>query len=163
MSRLWSVCAQIKNLQKAFEIAEKHLGVTALLEPSDVAVDKPDERSIMTYVAALYHAFASMQTADVAGRRVANLVGEVADVSRMQNEYEALATTLMDWIDKSIIRLDTRDFPPTVAGIRQLQGKFKTYRTDEKAVRERERADIEAKYFDIQVRAPQCPDPVRVP
>jgi hypothetical protein len=142
---------QVKNLQLAFEVAEKHLGVASLLDPSDVAVDKPDERSIMTYVAALYHAFASMQSADVAGRRVANLVGEVADVSRMENEYEAMVTTLMDWIDKSIIRLDNRDFPPTVPAVRALQGKFKTYRTEEKPGRERERADIEAKYFDIQV------------
>ena len=82
---------------------------------------------------------------------MANLVGEIADVSRMEAEYEALVTTLLDWIDKSIIRLDNRDFPESVAGVRKLQTEFKAYRETEKPPRERERGEIEAKYFDIQV------------
>jgi len=143
---------QIKNLQNAFDVAEKKLGIPSLLDAADVAVDKPDERSIMTYVAALYHYFASQQSADVAGRRVANLVGEMADVSRMQVEYEAMATKLLDWIEKSIIVLDNRNFPPTVKGVRDLQKDFKTFRTEEKPPRERERADVEAKYFDVQTK-----------
>ncbi|XP_022102247.1 plectin-like [Acanthaster planci] len=46
-----------KNLRHAFTVAEKHLGVTSLLEPEDVDVPKPDERSIMTYVSSLYDVF----------------------------------------------------------------------------------------------------------
>lgn len=40
-----------ENLEEAFAIAEVQLGIPRLLEPEDVDVDKPDEKSIMTYVA----------------------------------------------------------------------------------------------------------------
>ncbi|XP_028460432.1 nesprin-1-like [Perca flavescens] len=50
MERVWGRPNQ-ENLQEAFLLAETELGVPQLLDPEDVDVDKPDEKSIMTYVA----------------------------------------------------------------------------------------------------------------
>lgn len=45
------------RLETAFDVAENELGITRLLDPEDVDVPKPDERSIMTYVAQFLHKY----------------------------------------------------------------------------------------------------------
>lgn len=45
------------RLDTAFEVAETKLGIARLLDAEDVDVDKPDEKSIMTYVAQFLHKY----------------------------------------------------------------------------------------------------------
>ncbi|VDI28102.1 Hypothetical predicted protein [Mytilus galloprovincialis] len=47
----------LKNLNIAFNVAEQHLDIPKLLDPKDIIEpDKPDEKSIMTYISSFYHA-----------------------------------------------------------------------------------------------------------
>ncbi|XP_017539502.1 nesprin-2 isoform X2 [Pygocentrus nattereri] len=43
--------SNLQNLEEAFIIAQQELGISRLLEPEDIDISNPDEKSIMTYVA----------------------------------------------------------------------------------------------------------------
>ncbi len=47
----------VTRLETAFYVAEVELGVTRLLDPEDVDVPNPDEKSVMTYVAQFLHKY----------------------------------------------------------------------------------------------------------
>ncbi|KAL3315789.1 hypothetical protein Ciccas_005568, partial [Cichlidogyrus casuarinus] len=46
-----------ESLKTLFEIAERELHIPQLVEPQDLDIEKPDERSIMTYLAQFYKKF----------------------------------------------------------------------------------------------------------
>jgi spectrin beta len=58
------------NLNNAFDIAHKHLGISKLLDAEDIDVDKPDEKSVLTYVSTYFHTFAKMKDEAVSGKRI---------------------------------------------------------------------------------------------
>lgn len=45
------------RLHTSFNVAESELGIPKLLDPDDVDIPKPDERSVMTYVAQFLHKY----------------------------------------------------------------------------------------------------------
>lgn len=63
----------IKNLNNAFDVAEKELGISKLLDAEDVAVPYPDERSIMTYVSLYYHYFSRLRQGQTIQKRLAKV------------------------------------------------------------------------------------------
>ncbi|KAF9806792.1 hypothetical protein SFRURICE_009479 [Spodoptera frugiperda] len=127
----WSevpVTDHVETLNHAFDVAHKHLGIPRLLDAEDVDTSRPDEKSVMTYVASYYHTFARMKNEQKSGRRIANL---------------------LEWILLKIQELNGREFPNSLDGIQRLLLSFKQYRTVEKPPKYKERSEIEALYFDI--------------
>ncbi|XP_060923329.1 dystrophin-like [Limanda limanda] len=47
----------IDRLEHAFSKAEQHLGIDRLLDPEDVAVPRPDKKSVLMYVTSLFQVF----------------------------------------------------------------------------------------------------------
>lgn len=77
------------NMQLAFDIAEKEIGIPKLLDVEDVCdVAKPDELSLMTYIAYWFHAFSQMEKVENAGRRVEKFVNSMQGAWGMQSAYE---------------------------------------------------------------------------
>lgn len=92
-----------QRLETAFDVAEAKLGIARLLDPEDVDVDKPDEKSIMTYVAQFLHKYPEPKK----DRTASN------GVSSVQQEYEELT----QWLRKKTTIYDTmlatNSFPNT--------------------------------------------------
>lgn len=63
----------IDNLNHAFDVANDHLGIPSLLDAEDIDTQRPDEKSILTYVASYYHTFARMKNEQKSGKRIANV------------------------------------------------------------------------------------------
>ena len=122
----------IETLNNAFDVGQRDLGVSKLLDAEDVDTAKPDEKSVLTYVSSYYHTFAKMNSEMKGGRRIANIIAQLIDVDRSQLNYELFTTNLLNWIQMKIIELDDRNFPNSLDGIQREFLKFKEYRTVEK-------------------------------
>ncbi|XP_037875801.1 spectrin beta chain isoform X2 [Bombyx mori] len=143
------VADHVETLNHAFDVAHKHLGIPKLLDAEDVDTTRPDEKSVMTYVASYYHTFARMKNEQKSGRRIANIIGQMMDCDERKGEYSRLVTALLEWIRLKIEELNDRELPNSLDGIQRLLLGFKQYRTVEKPPKYKERSEIEALYFHI--------------
>ncbi|KAJ6667041.1 hypothetical protein lerEdw1_019044 [Lerista edwardsae] len=138
------------NLQNAFNLAEQHLGLTKLLDPEDISVDHPDEKSIITYVVTYYHYFSKMKALAVEGKRIGKVLDNAIETEKMIEKYESLASDLLEWIEQTIIILNNRKFANSLIGVQQQLQAFNTYRTVEKPPKFTEKGNLEVLLFTIQ-------------
>uniref|UniRef100_A0A7N6A354 Spectrin beta chain n=1 Tax=Anabas testudineus TaxID=64144 RepID=A0A7N6A354_ANATE len=138
------------NLQQAFNVAEQHLGLTKLLDPEDVNTENPDERSIITYVVSYYHYFSKMKALIVEGKRVGKVLDNCIEAEEIINRYEALASDLLEWIEKTIAVISNQKFANSLTGVQQQLQAFTTYCTIEKPIKFQEKGNLEVLLFTIQ-------------
>uniref|UniRef100_A0A7N8X600 Spectrin beta chain n=1 Tax=Mastacembelus armatus TaxID=205130 RepID=A0A7N8X600_9TELE len=138
------------NLQQAFNVAEQHLGLTKLLDPEDVNTENPDEKSIITYVVSYYHYFSKMKALIVEGKRVGKVLDNCIEAEEIINRYEALASDLLDWIEKTIAVISNQKFANSLTGVQQQLQAFTTYCTIEKPIKFQEKGNLEVLLFTIQ-------------
>ena len=122
---------RIGNLRNAFDIAEKHLGIPKLLDAEDVDVSKPDEKSVITYVASYYHTFSKMKAGATGGKRIGNIVLKIKNIEDQQVSFESYSTNLVLWIKEKTSQMQKRVSSNTLEGIQVDFEKFKDYRAVE--------------------------------
>ncbi|XP_044756004.1 spectrin alpha chain isoform X2 [Coccinella septempunctata] len=153
----------IDNLNHAFDVANNELGIPRLLDAEDIDTSRPDEKSIMTYVASYYHTFARMKNEEKSGRRIAKIINQMVDSDKNKVRYEKMTTDLLEWIHDKITQLENRDFPNSLEGIQVLLLAFGRYRTQEKPPKYKERSEIEALYFNINTQLKELRQPSYTP
>ncbi|KAK1880259.1 Plectin, partial [Dissostichus eleginoides] len=117
-----------ENLEQAFSVAERDLGVTRLLDPEDVDVLHPDEKSIITYVSSLYDAMPRVP--DVQEGVKAN------ELELRWQEYYELVTMLLQWIRHHILVFEERKFPNSYEEIEVLWRQFLKFKETELPAKE---------------------------
>ncbi|MGH0174376.1 UNVERIFIED_CONTAM: hypothetical protein FKN15_008679 [Acipenser sinensis] len=140
------------NLRTAFRVAESALGISCLLDPEDVAVPHPDEKSIMTYVSLYYHYFSKMKQGQTVQKRISKIVGLLKEHEDLRQQYEKMVSDLLAWIKAKVLELDGRRFPNSLQGVKQLVSLFKDYRTREKPPKYQELGALEALFFNLRTR-----------
>ncbi|KAM9806515.1 plectin-like isoform 7-T7 [Syngnathus typhle] len=112
----------LQNLEQAFHVAEKDLGVTRLLDPEDVDVAHPDEKSIITYVSSLY---------DVMPRAAVQDTMRANELEVRWREYYELVTLLLQWIHHHVMVFEERRFPANYEEIELLWRQFIKFKESE--------------------------------
>ncbi|XP_051791563.1 plectin a isoform X3 [Erpetoichthys calabaricus] len=142
-----------QNLEQAFTVAERELGVTRLLDPEDVDVSHPDEKSIITYVSSLYDAMPRVP--DIQDGVKAN------ELELRWQEYYELVTLLLQWIRHHVIIFEERKFPASYEEIEILWRQFLKFKETELLAKEadKNRSKVIYKSFEGAVQAGQ----VKVP
>uniref|UniRef100_A0A3B3RNV7 Spectrin beta chain n=1 Tax=Paramormyrops kingsleyae TaxID=1676925 RepID=A0A3B3RNV7_9TELE len=138
------------NLQQAFNVAEQNLGLTKLLDPEDVNTENPDEKSIITYVVSFYHYFSKMKALAVEGKRIGKVLDNAIEIEKIIEHYDALASDLLEWIEKTISIISNQKFANSLTGVQQQLQAFTTYCTIEKPIKFQEKGNLEVLLFTIQ-------------
>jgi len=143
----------LENLNTAFDVAEKYLDIPRMLDPDDlINTPKPDERAIMTYVSCYYHAFQGAQQAETAANRICKVLKVNQENERLMEEYERLASDLLDWIRRTMPWLNSRQADNSLAGCQKKLEDYRTYRRKHKPPRVEQKAKLETNFNTLQTK-----------
>jgi spectrin beta len=143
----------IYNLNHAFEEAQRSLGIAKLLDAEDIAVDKPDEKSILTYLSSYYHVFAKMKTEAVGGKRIGKIIGFMVEIDKLKDFYEQQVSEILSWIQKKIKEHSDCVFPNSLDGIKSLVLTFnKGYMMLEKPPKYKQKSMLDAQFYNINMK-----------
>ncbi|KAF2152961.1 alpha-actin-like proteinin [Myriangium duriaei CBS 260.36] len=121
------------NMQLAFDIASQEIGIPDLLDVEDVCdVARPDERSLMTYIAYWFHAFSQMERVENAGRRVEKFVSNMQGAWEMQNNFEKRMKELLRQITAQKRSWAEASFTGTYLDAKQQGQDFTDYKRTHK-------------------------------
>ncbi|XP_070833540.1 dystonin [Chaetodon trifascialis] len=130
------------NLEHAFCVAEQ-LGVARLLDPEDVDVQSPDEKSVITYVSTLYDAFP----------KVPDGVDGISpnDVDIKWVEYQNMIKYLSQWIKHNVAIMSDRSFPNNPVELKALYTQYLQFKEHEIPLKENEKTKIKTLYKMLEM------------
>ncbi|KAM9006319.1 alpha-actinin-2 isoform 2-T2 [Sarcophilus harrisii] len=135
------------------EIAEKHLDIPKMLDAEDIVnTPKPDERAIMTYVSCFYHAFAGAEQAETAANRICKVLAVNQENEKLMEEYERLASELLEWIRRTIPWLENRTPEKTMQAMQKKLEDFRDYRRKHKPPKVQEKCQLEINFNTLQTK-----------
>jgi actinin alpha len=143
----------LENLNLAFDVAEKYLDIPRMLDAEDfINTVKPDERAVMTYVSCYYHAFQGAHQAETAANRICKVLKVNQENERLMEEYERLASDLLEWIRRTTPWLENRNVDNNLVAVRKKLEEFRTYRRKSKPPRVEQKGKLETNFNTLQTK-----------
>jgi Ca2+-binding EF-hand superfamily protein len=149
------------NLEVALNLGEKYLGIEKYITADEIP--KLNELSMIVYLSDWYNGVSLLQKQDIAARRIGKLVDLTELHDKMRADYTAKATSLREWLHKTIDQLNERKFDDTLKGILTLQEAFYAYKKSEKAERIGSHLDANSLFNNLAVRLHNHKRPAWVP
>jgi len=149
----WNQCLQSsnkQNLETAFSVAEKELGIPRLLDVDDCDVEMPDEKSVITYTMEYFFRFANEGLKEAAAAQAAEWLKFLRDIFARQNDYERRARLLLNWTKASRAAWDNYDFGNSLDEANDAFAQLRNFVTKDKPPKEGEKMDLEALFAEIQ-------------
>ncbi|MEE6491844.1 hypothetical protein FKM82_016397 [Ascaphus truei] len=141
------------NLNTAFDVAEKYLDIPKMLDAEDiVGTARPDEKAIMTYVSSFYHAFSGAQKAETAANRICKVLAVNQENEQLMEDYEKLASDLLEWIRRTVPWLENRAPENTMQAMQQKLEDFRDYRCMHKPPKVQEKCQLEINFNTLQTK-----------
>ncbi|XP_032155706.1 dystonin isoform X22 [Sapajus apella] len=137
-----AVQSNLANLEHAFYVAEK-IGVIRLLDPEDVDVSSPDEKSVITYVSSLYDAFPKVPEG---GEGIG-----ANDVEVKWIEYQNMVNYLIQWIRHHVTTMSERTFPNNPIELKALYNQYLQFKETEIPPKETEKSKIKRLYKLLEI------------
>ncbi|XP_029098348.1 dystonin isoform X14 [Monodon monoceros] len=137
-----AVQSNLANLEHAFYVAEK-IGVIRLLDPEDVDVSSPDEKSVITYVSSLYDAFPKVPEG---GEGIG-----ANDVEVKWIEYQNMVNYLVQWIRHHVTTMSERTFPNNPVELKALYNQYLQFKEAEIPPKETEKSKIKRLYKLLEI------------
>ncbi|XP_059557303.1 dystonin isoform X9 [Myotis daubentonii] len=137
-----AVQSNLANLEHAFYVAEK-IGVNRLLDPEDVDVSSPDEKSVITYVSSLYDAFPKVPEG---GEGIG-----ANDVEVKWIEYQNMVNYLIQWIRHHVTTMSERAFPNNPVELKALYNQYLQFKETEIPPKETEKSKIKRLYKLLEI------------
>merc|ERR1712137_1025816 len=155
---------KLGNSNLAFDVAKEHLGVARLLDAEDIVnMPRPDERSIMTYVAQLYQVFSSLDKVEVAGRRIGKLADFAKMIFELQHDYEERTTALKGKVTAKSDELNNAGLGDDYVTSKNLISEFRQYKKTEKREWVGEQDELQSLFNLIQAKLKTHRRPAYVP
>ncbi|KAF3845266.1 hypothetical protein F7725_008429 [Dissostichus mawsoni] len=130
------------NLNTAFDVAEKYLDIPKMLDAEDIiSTLRPDEKAVMTYVSCGDSGEQDLQSSAV------NQENE-----QLMEDYEKLASDLLEWIRRTIPWLENRLPENTMAAMQQKLEDFRDYRRLHKPPKVQEKCQLEINFNTLQTK-----------
>jgi len=107
----------VENCQKAFDAFTK-LGITVYLDPEDVCCDQPDDKSIVTQVAELFHYFAADTKAENEAEKVKRMISVSKEIDELKDTYTEQAKAALAAMEEESGKIADDSYEKNVTGLK---------------------------------------------